>query len=235
MRKFLTSLAIGVLGWVPLATAQSSVVVVELYTSQGCSSCPPADVILSEIAQDKDIIALSLHVDYWDYLGWQDALARPEFTKRQELYNVVLKSRYRLVTPQMIIQGRDYVAGAKRRKLLEYIEMLRKQPEGAELGIKRNDNTVQITMAPVAGQNTDGAVLHVVRYDPVVQVAIKGGENKGLNVSYTNTVTQWETIAEWNGKDRVQVSHEVAEGGNLAVILQENGNGPILAARRLDN
>ncbi len=234
MGKFLAGLVVAVLGWVPLAHAQSSVVVVELYTSQGCSSCPPADVILSEIAKDRNVIALGLHVDYWDYLGWRDGLARPEFTKRQETYNVALKSRYRLVTPQMIIQGRDYVAGAKRRKLLEYIEMLGKIPEGAALDIQRQGKVVKISLAAVPGQNVNGAVLHVVRFDPLVNVAIKGGENQGRNMKYINTVTRWDTIAEWNGKDPVTISHDVKAGENLAVIVQAKDSGPILAARRLD-
>lgn len=234
MRKFLTSLVVASLGWVPLAHAQTSVVVVELYTSQGCSSCPAADVILSEIAKDRNVIALGLHVDYWDYLGWRDGLARPEFAERQETYNIALKSRYRLVTPQMIIQGKDYVAGAKRRKLLEYIEMLRKMPERAALNIQRQGNTVKILLAPVPGQNVRSAVLHVVRFDPLVNVAIKGGENQGRNMKYINTVTRWDTIAEWNGRDPVELIQDIAAGENLAVIVQAKGHGPILAARRLD-
>jgi len=234
MRIFLTSLVVAVLGWVPLASAQSSVVVVELYTSQGCSSCPAADVILSEIAPRDDIIALGMHVDYWDYLGWKDSLARPEFTKRQEIYNAVLKSRYRLVTPQMIMQGRDHVAGANRRKVLEYIEMLRNMPEGAALKILRNGAQMEISLGPLAGQNTDAAVLHVVRYTPSVDVAIKGGENRGRTVKYTNIVTQWDTIAEWDGQQQLALSYDVADGEHVAVILQAQNNGPILAARRLD-
>ena len=234
MGKFLTSLVLAMLGWLPLANAQSSVVVVELYTSQGCSSCPAADVILSEIAKDRNVIALGLHVDYWDYLGWRDGLARPEFTKRQEIYNVALKSRYRLVTPQMIIQGRDYVAGAKRRKLLEYIEMLQNMPEAAALDIERRGSQLKISLAPVPGQNVEGAVLHVVRFDPLVKVAIEGGENRGRHMKYTNTVTRWDTIAEWNGKEAVELFYDLSDGDNLAVIVQAKGHGPILAARRLD-
>jgi len=234
MRKFFTSLVIATLGWVPLASAQSSVVVVELYTSQGCSSCPAADMILSEIAPRDDIIALGLHVDYWDYLGWRDALARPEFTKRQEVYNAVLKSRYRLVTPQMIMQGRDYVAGPKRRKILEYIEMLRNMPENAAMEITRDGAQVRISLAPLADRNTDASVLHIVRYTPNVEVMIKGGENRGRTVQYTNIVTQWDTVAEWDGQAQMQLSQEVAENEHVAVILQAKGNGPILVARRLD-
>jgi hypothetical protein len=234
MGKFLTSLVLALLGWVPLASAQTSVVVVELYTSQGCSSCPAADVILSEIAKRRNVIALGLHVDYWDYLGWRDGLARPEFTRRQETYNVALRSRYRLVTPQMIIQGRDYVAGAKRRKLLEYIDMLGKMPEGAALDIERRGTMVKISLAPVPGQTVGEAVLHVVRFDPLVKVAIEGGENQGRHMNYTNTVTRWDTIADWNGKETVELTYEISAGDNLAVIVQTKGHGPILAARRLD-
>jgi len=234
MHKFLTSLVVATLGWVPLASAQSSMVVVELYTSQGCSSCPAADMILNELSGEDDIIALGLHVDYWDYLGWQDKLAQHKFTKRQEIYNAVLKSRYRLVTPQMIMQGRDHVAGAKRRKVLEYIEMLRKMPEGAVLDITRSGEKMQITFGPLEGQNAGESVLHVVRFTPGIEVAIKGGENSGRKIQYTNTVTDWQTIAKWDGHEQVKLDHNIADGEHVAVILQAKNNGPILVARRLD-
>ena len=232
MRKFLSSLAIAALGWVPLASAQSSIVVVELYTSQGCSSCPAADAILNDIAEDQSIIALGLHVDYWDYLGWKDKLAQHAFTKRQAAYNMAMKSRYRLVTPQMIFQGRDYVAGAKKRKTLEYIEMYRNQPEYAKLQLVRDGDEVRIQLAPNAASRA--ADLHIVRFNPSVDVEIKGGENRGKTVRYVNTVTRWDTIADWNGRDTLDLSHDLENDDQLAVIVQEKGHGAILAARRLD-
>ncbi len=233
MRKILTSLAVAAIGWASTVSAQSSVVVVELYTSQGCSSCPAADKILTEIAVEDDIIALGLHVDYWDYLGWKDSLAQHAFTERQATYNVIMKSRYRLVTPQMIFQGHDYVAGAKKQEALRYIEMLRNMPEGAQLEIVKDGGTLRISLAPNEGE-TRQADLHVVRYSPAIDVEIKGGENRGRTIRYTNTVTSWDTIAEWNGRDAVNFSQDLEDGEQVAVIVQERGHGPILAARRLD-
>jgi len=233
MAKFLVSCAVAVLGWVPVASAQSSVVVVELYTSQGCSSCPAADAILSDIAKQKNIIALGLHVDYWDYLGWKDKLAKPAFTKRQATYNATMKSRYRLVTPQMFFQGRDYMAGAKRRKALDYIKMLGEMPEGAKLTISRSGDGLKISLAPKNGASK-AADLYVVRFTPVLDVTIKAGENAGKTIRYTNTVTSWETIARWNGRDRIDLTRDVKGGQELAVIVQAKGHGPILAARLLD-
>ena len=233
MRKILASLVIATMGWASSVSAQSSVVVVELFTSQGCSSCPAADAILTEIAKRDDIVALSLHVDYWDYLGWKDKLAQHAFTERQASYNLVLKSRYRLVTPQMIFQGRDYVAGAKKREALEYIKMLRNKPEGAALEIAMDGGVLRIALAPKGGAAPQ-ADLHVVRYTRVIDAAIGAGENRGRTIRYTNTVTAWETIGEWNGRDTLTLSKEVGDDQPLAVIVQAKGNGPILAARRLD-
>ncbi|MCP5088880.1 MAG: DUF1223 domain-containing protein [Rhodobacteraceae bacterium] len=233
MRKILAAIILATMGWMTTASAQTAVVVVELYTSQGCSSCPPADAILTEISERDDIIALGLHVDYWDYLGWRDQLAQHAFTERQARYNAIMKSGYRLVTPQMIFQGRDYVAGAKKREALEYIEMLSKMPEGAQLEIKKDDGVLRISLAPNAG-STQQADLHVVRYSAYEDVAIKAGENRGKKIHYTNVVTNWDTVAEWNGRDVLSLSHSLEEHEQVAVIVQARGNGPILAARRLD-
>ena len=94
----------------PLARAQGSPVVVELFTSQGCSSCPPADALLRKLAEEEDVIALALHVDYWDYLGWKDSFATPKFTARQRAYAKKARSRS-IYTPQMVVQGEDRVVG----------------------------------------------------------------------------------------------------------------------------
>ncbi|MCP5086199.1 MAG: DUF1223 domain-containing protein [Rhodobacteraceae bacterium] len=233
MRKILASMTLALMGWASTVSAQSSVVVVELYTSQGCSSCPPADEILTDIADRDDIIALGLHVDYWDYLGWKDKLAQHSFTERQARYNAIMKSRHRLVTPQMIFQGRDYVAGAKKREALEYIEMLSKMPEGAQLEIKKDGGSLRISLAPNAGSEQQ-ADLHVVRYTEREEVAIKGGENRGKTIHYTNVVTEWATVAEWNGRDILNFSQSIDDDQRVAVIVQARGHGPILAARRLD-
>ncbi len=233
MRKFLSLLAMSTIGLTAPVAADKSVVVVELYTSQGCSSCPPADEILAEIAGREDVIALSLHVDYWDYLGWKDNLARPEFTERQARFNTIMKSRYRLVTPQMIFNGEHYVAGAKRNKALMYVDMMSESSETAQLALSRSGTSLEINLSAVSG-TTSPSEIHVVRYTPSTLVKIKRGENAGKNIDYVNTVTSWETIAEWDGAASRTLKHDVAADGKYAVIVQTLNLGPVLVARRLD-
>ena len=233
MRKFLSLLALSTIGLTAPVAADKSVVVVELYTSQGCSSCPPADEILAEIAGREDVIALSLHVDYWDYLGWKDSLARPEFTERQARFNTIMKSRYRLVTPQMIFNGEHYVAGAKRNKAVMYVDMMSESSEKAQLALTRSGTSLEIKLSAVGGK-TAPSEIHVVRYTPSTLVKIKRGENAGKNIDYVNTVTSWETIAEWDGTASRTIKHDVAADGKYAVIVQTLNLGPVLVARRLD-
>lgn len=233
MRKFLSLLAMSTIGLTAPAVADKSIVVVELYTSQGCSSCPPADEILAEIAGREDVIALSLHVDYWDYLGWKDDLARPEFTERQARFNTIMKSRYRLVTPQMIFNGEHYVAGAKRNKALMYVDMMTESSEKAKLALTRSGTSLQINLSAVGGK-TSPSEIHVVRYTPSTLVKIKRGENAGKNINYVNTVTSWETISQWDGVGARTIKHDVAADGKYAVIVQTLNLGPVLVARRLD-
>jgi hypothetical protein len=233
MRKFFTALALSTIGLSAPVAAGESIVVVELYTSQGCSSCPPADEILAEISGRDDVIALGLHVDYWDYLGWKDELARPEFTKRQARFNTIMKSRYRLVTPQMIFNGTHSVAGAKRNKAKMYVDMMSEEPEKVQMKLTRDGTSLNITVSAKGGKSAPSDI-HVVRYTPLTPVKINRGENAGHKINYVNTVTSWETIANWDGVGARSLRHKVAADGNYAVIVQTQNLGPVLVARRLD-
>ncbi|MEM6618446.1 MAG: DUF1223 domain-containing protein [Pseudomonadota bacterium] len=219
-----------------LPAMAQSVVVVELYTSQGCSSCPPADRFLTEIAQRDDVIALGLHVDYWDYLGWEDDLAHSAFTERQAEFNTRMKSRYRLVTPQLIFHGRDYVAGAtqkKRRMAADYIEKLAAEQEKAALTVVRDGTAARIVVEAVPGQSAP-ADVHMVRYEPSISRDIRRGENAGTKIEYTNTVTEWRTLGSWNGQSRLEKQVTLEGGDHWVVIVQTRNLGPVLAARRIE-
>lgn len=213
--------------------AQSPLVVVELYTSQGCHSCPPADVLLEELTQNPSVLPLGLHVDYWDYLGWKDELALPKFKHRQAAFNLQMKSRYRLVTPQMIVQGMDYVAGAKRSKILDYIAMAQVGPASALIDLQREAGGVSIEVRPAAAPVPE-AELYLVRFQPEVTVAIKAGENRGRTIRYVNTVTAWESLGLWDGQGPVSLMHSIDGDDAVAVIVQTANLGPVLAAARLD-
>jgi len=211
-------------------------VVVELYTSEGCSSCPPADDLLGQFAQEQDVLALSLHVDYWDYLGWKDKYAMAKFTKRQETYNSVIKSRYRLVTPQMVFQGQKQVAGAMPksvRKMKKYLAELRAKSDVVNLNVTQSSTDhFRVTISP-RDVVVPVADVFVIYYTPKQSSNVKKGENRGRQLDHTNVVTLWKRIGQWKGQRDWQVEHDLPANTHAAVIVQAQGNGPILAARRL--
>lgn len=206
-------------------------VVVELFTSQGCSSCPPADAILSELAPSDDVIALALHVDYWDYLGWKDDFADPRYTRRQKAYAHVAGART-VYTPQMVVGGTDHLVGARPVELMALIERHAANPAPVLLSLSRSGGQVEIS-ATSAGKLPNGAVVQLVRYTPQADVTIRGGENGGQTIRYSNIVRSWDAIGEWDGTAPLSLSAPLGGTDPVVVILQEPGPGPILAAARL--
>ena len=207
-------------------------VVVELYTSQGCSSCPPADAILSAMATRRDVIALALHVDYWDYIGWKDAFADARYTERQRAYARVAGART-IYTPQMIVAGTDHLVGARAADLAELITRHNAMPQRAQLAVRREGDAVVISADPVAAL-PDGALLQLVRYRPEETVQIRAGENAGRTITYRNIVTDWRQIDTWDGRSPLSRRVDLPAGQPAVVLLQEPGPGRILAAARLD-
>lgn len=204
-------------------------VVVELYTSQGCSSCPPADAFLAELAQRDDVIALALHVDYWDYIGWKDIFANPLFTARQKAYARAAGSRT-VYTPQMVIGGVDHVVGLRPMEVADLIAAHRAAPSPVELGVERREGGF-VLRARSAGP--DAMIVQLVRYVPEQTVAIKRGENGGRTLRYTNIVTEWHALAEWDGAAPLEMAVQVQGDLPAVVLVQRRGPGPILAAARL--
>lgn len=216
----------------PLTAAghADSPVVVELYTSQGCSSCPPADELLTEIADREDVIALALHVDYWDYLGWQDAFANPAYTQRQRNYARAAGKRM-IYTPQMVIGGLDHIVGHKPRDLRAALREHAAKRSPVNLALSRRGNDVEITAQ--AAQGTGPMVVQLVRYAPEQSVSIRRGENAGRDILYSNIVTSWQNLAEWNGRNALSLRTEAPGEQPIVVIVQSEGYGAILAAERL--
>lgn len=206
-------------------------VVVELYTSQGCSSCPPADEIFAGLTARPDVIALALHVDYWDYIGWKDSFGRPQFTERQRAYARVAGART-IYTPQMIVSGMEHLVGVRPAELMSMITRHAAMPAKAELRAQREGGMVRITANPMQALDA-GAVVEIIRYMPQATVEIRGGENAGRAITYHNIVTDWQRIGIWDGAAPLSMTVQEAPGGNGVVILQEPGPGPILAAARL--
>ena len=211
------------------AHAQDRPVVVELYTSQGCSSCPPADRFLAELAARDDVIALALHVDYWDYIGWKDIFADPAYTQRQKDYARAVGART-VYTPQMVIGGQDHVVGLRPMQVIERIIAHGDQPALVRLSVARSGDALDIR-AEAKPAAPDGMVVQLVRYDPEETVEIKRGENAGRVMTYTNIVTDWQALAEWDGDAPLSLSVTAPGGAPAVVIVQAPGPGPILAAQ----
>ena len=211
---------------------QSSPVVVELFTSQGCSSCPPADALLHELAKREDVIALALHVDYWDYIGWKDQFANPAHTKRQQDYARVA-GRRSVYTPQMIINGQDSVIGAREMELAGAIMNHAKLAPRVALEVQRDGGVVSIraeALAPVR----DDLLIQLVHFTPERSISITRGENAGRDMHYANVVSDWVILGQWNGREALVLDAPVSDEGPLAILVQERGRGPIVAAAKLD-
>ena len=215
------------------AFAQSEpVVVVELYTSQGCSSCPPADDFLAALAMDPSIMPLALHVDYWDYIGWADKFANPKFTDRQKAYAHQAGSRS-IYTPQMIVGGIDRVEGYKRAETGEAIYKHLEAAQDIGLTLERQGDVLRIRANATAtlGGNTK---IQLVRYIPSQKVDIERGENAGKSITYYNIVTSWQIVGDWSGAAPLDLEANVKGKDPLVVIVQQEGPAYIVAAARLN-
>ncbi|MBC7675688.1 MAG: DUF1223 domain-containing protein [Rhodoferax sp.] len=229
MRQFATALCgLMICMTAPVLAQGTSGVVVELYTSQGCSSCPPADAYLAELAQESGVIALALHVDYWDYIGWTDKFANPRYTDRQKGYARVVGSNT-IYTPQMIVAGTDRVEGSDPDKVEGDIR--RHQMTQSQVGLQLMRVGDVLMIRAIAKATLSGpVVVQLVRYHPSATVTIEHGENAGQTITYTNIVTSWTKLAEWPGKDDFELSVPVVGSDPAVVILQQPGPGLILAA-----
>lgn len=215
----------------PIMAQSSPGVVVELFTSQGCSSCPPADDFLARLAQDPQVIPLSLHVDYWDYIGWEDVFADPRFTDRQKAYARAIGSRT-IYTPQMIVDGVDRVEGNQPEQVEHLVRARQARPSPISLDLVRHGDQVAIH-AKADQPLPEGVRVQLIRYRPTQTVGIERGENAGMTVVYANIVTQWQPVADWSGAEPLDLTVPAPGTDPVVVILQEAGPGEIVAASRL--
>lgn len=207
------------------------VTVIELYTSQGCSSCPPADQLLAEMSDYPDLIPLALHVDYWDYLGWKDDMADPSYTRRQQNYAQAAGSAT-VYTPQMIIGGVHHVVGSRTMQAMEAVQTHRDAPDPVQVNLTRSDRTLEIWAERVNGPARP-AVVQLVRYTPELTRDIRRGENAGKRIRYVNVVTSWQVIGQWDMAQPLAMRATVSGDDPIVVIVQEGTNGPIHGAAAL--
>ncbi len=210
-------------------------VVVELFTSQGCSSCPPADALLDDLARRPDVVALSMHVDYWDYIGWKDPYASPQYTARQKLYAETLNRRY-VYTPQIVVDGRVNVVGSRRAEVLEAIEAAAQRARPIDITFGTiNGGTVII---PEGHAPDEGATVWLAVYDSEHTTQIKRGENAGRALRNANVVRSFERLGTWTGA-RLEIPLDLADArargrDGCAVIVQQGRAGPVLAAAAMN-
>ena len=212
--------------------------VIELFTSQGCSSCPPADKILGELANDPDILALSLPIDYWDYIGWRDTLASPLFTARQKAYAAV-SGLNQVYTPQAIVNGlKDAVGGdraAIERAAAKSLEIDGVMKLPLEVSAKGPAIMVSVGAAPTGAPSEAGVYLLALTRSQTV--AVERGENAGATLTYANVVRAIIKIGDWHG-EKLDLTADAAlahvDGADsFAIVVQAGGRaqpGAILAA-----
>ncbi|MBY5542715.1 DUF1223 domain-containing protein [Rhizobium leguminosarum] len=196
--RFLISLIAGVVLSGPLQAEDGTPKgVVELFTSQGCSSCPPADAAFRKLVNQGDIIALAYHVDYWNYLGWADTLSSKENTERQYGYAKTM-GRSNVYTPQAIVNGRDHLAGADLNGINTKIDTYSSEGNGLTVPISATMRGDELEIKIGAGQGKANVVM--VYFDKEKTIDVEKGENSGQKLSYLHSVTNVETVGMWDGK-----------------------------------
>ncbi len=216
----------------PAMAQEPMPVVVELYTSQGCSACPPADVLLGELARQPGIVALSFHVDYWNYIGWQDPFSNKKFTYRQKEYAMTLRQTG-VYTPQMVIQGKRGEVGSDRKKVLQAIADARKGKSGATVLLEKlGGNRLRATVSAVA--EAKGADIYLALFDRRQATKILRGENEGKTLENFHVVREWRKLGQYEGQKAEFAITAAGDKGEkrtgAAVIVQQGKAGPILGA-----
>lgn len=208
------------------AQARPPAILAELFTSQSCNSCPPADALLIELIRDRpEVLALSCHVTYWDRLGWRDRFSLPAATERQRRYAGLLRNgRYagQVYTPQLVVQGERDAIGSERPAVLAALRAAR-PAGGVELALGLHESGVTVEVGPGAGSGT----LWLIGYDPLHVTDIRAGENGGRRLAYGNVVRGITAIGAWQG---TALRHRAARGaGERVALLLQAPDGAILA------
>lgn len=210
------------------ALAVDDVVLVELFTSQGCSSCPPADANLGRLTQREDVLALSLHVDYWDYLGWRDTFARREHTQRQMSYRDYMGARV-IYTPQMVVHGRFDVPGYNPDAITEAIGNAYRLTRSANIAITQKTGMLKALISAAAMD--DPATIWMASFAKEAQVQIERGENTGRTITYHNVVEKLMRVGQWSAGEAQEIMLPQPESGEgVAIWLQNDATGEILTA-----
>lgn len=225
----LAGLALSAAPGMAMAADRAHPAVVELFQSQGCSSCPPANANVIALADRPDVLALSFQVTYWDDLGWKDTFGSPQYTARQWDYARAFKHS-QVYTPQVVVNGRADVVGARKGEIEQTLAKADRGQGGPDVTIAGG----KVTVASAAGKGAQPAEVWLVRYDPnIVQVPIKRGENGGKTLPHKNVVRELVKLGAWSGGAQ---TYALPAGGRAdlktAVLVQAGTGGAIVAAAR---
>ena len=221
-------------GAAPAAAASDTPVVVELFTSEGCSSCPPADAYLGELAKEPGIVALAYHVDYWDYIGWKDPYALPQATERQRRYTAALGNRF-LYTPEMVVDGGRDATGSDRDEVGALISAGAKNDKKLPLTLSEKSGDDYAVNIPASALSS-GATVWMAVFARERSTPVERGENGGRTLKEFNIVRELRSIGRYDGKRlSIPLEMKLARGEGCAILVQSDympgdGQGAILGA-----
>lgn len=231
MKRFLCAFALTILWAVPSPADETKpLTVVELYTSQGCSSCPAADAFLRELAARDDILALSLHVDYWNYIGWKDPFSSSAHTARQKAYADRFHLRY-VYTPQMIVHGAGQAVGSDRVAVMDLIEQNAKPPRVPFRAKTTHDGGIRVELPETSLKQP--ATLWIAAFDREHSTEVRRGENAGQTIVNANVVHELRPVLDWGGRPMSFTlgADQLPDNGDaLALVMQGAGKGAVLGA-----
>ena len=224
----------------PAGAEERPPVVVELFTSQGCNSCPPADAYLGELSKRPGLLTIAFHVDYWNYIGWTDPFARPWASARQRAYQKSLNERF-VYTPQMVVNGAAQGIGSQRDTIEGLIRAAMAAPDQPHPALtlrRREDGALLVEVGASTSPPHAPADIWLIGYDAVHDTAVMRGENQGQTLTDYNAVRTYRRLGAWPGwsLELVVPPAEVpaTSDGGIIVLVQTAGVGPILAAARLE-
>ena len=217
---------------------ESRPVVIELFTAQGCSNCPAADAYLGQLARRKDVLPLSFHVDYWDYIGWKDQFADPVFVGRQRAYAMTL-GQHMVYTPQVVVAGASDAQGANRAIIEQRIREAKARQRMYPIEVMRDPQTGQVLLELPEAKLPVPATIWLVTYQYKDEAAIESGENVGRKSESFNTVRSLQKVAVWNGHRstlplKLDAKAKAANPNGCAIIANLADYGPIVAAIAFD-
>ena len=235
-------LAFAVLAGAATSAVAGGPVLVELYTSQGCSSCPPADALLAKLTKREGLIAMSLPITYWDMLGWKDTLASEADTRRQKAYAAAMEHGG-VYTPQIIVDGVKDVVGSREDDVEAAIDaaaLAENLSWSVGIGLSRTPQSLRVAIAAapgVASKNKLDATIWMFRLRSAVTVSIGAGENSGRTLTYRNVVSDIKNLGRWNGRavslDLPPAGSKTPPHDSVVMVLQQGGYGRVLGAAYL--